>query len=354
MSNKRTVYGEFVVRPYENELYRYALKHANNDFKYIRKERKNGKWRYYYDEDTKGGRSLKDQKVTSGKVTKDTTLITSSNSKNNTSALIKPDMGNSPKTSNPDLKNARTYKRITYQHKELPSKTGKMALIKPDTLSPSMFEKKEETKKSKGVNYGVDHGPAARFYSIEEMPKKTSEMSADEDQKVVNPKYDPNESMYSTNCAYCSATWDLRRRGYDVEAQPATSKYDTDAAEIASWYGAGIEDFKGISSESKLKYGTQTCEDDIEASLLSEGEGSYGNFVMFWNNGGGHSVVWTVENGTVMIRDTQLNTVDSYDDYMKKYRDYLDSYWYLRTDNREITPAILEVAKRREERKSVG
>ena len=46
---------KFIIHPYETELYHYALKHANKDFKYIKKEMVNGKMRYYYDENTAKG-----------------------------------------------------------------------------------------------------------------------------------------------------------------------------------------------------------------------------------------------------------------------------------------------------------
>ena len=45
--------------PYGTELYHYAMQHADKDFKYIRKELKNGKMRYYYADDSVGGSSAK-------------------------------------------------------------------------------------------------------------------------------------------------------------------------------------------------------------------------------------------------------------------------------------------------------
>lgn len=47
--------GKTAIRSYSSELYHYALKHANKDFKYIKKEMVNGKMRYYYDPDVKKG-----------------------------------------------------------------------------------------------------------------------------------------------------------------------------------------------------------------------------------------------------------------------------------------------------------
>lgn len=173
------------------------------------------------------------------------------------------------------------------------------------------------------------------FTTLSQLPKQDKKRSADQDQDLVNPDYDQTKSRYSMNCAYCSATWDLRRRGYDVEARPFTKEYDTDIAEIASWYrGTSTEDFVNVS---------ETTYND----MLEQKEGSYGNFVIYWYGGGAHSVVWSVENNEVMIRDTQLNTVDTYEDYMNKYQPYMSSAYYLRTDNRDLNAGILEACRER-------
>lgn len=173
------------------------------------------------------------------------------------------------------------------------------------------------------------------FTTLSQLPKQDKKRSADQDQDLVNPDYDPYKARYSMNCAYCSATWDLRRRGYEVEVRPATKEYDTDIDEIASWYrNTRTDDFVNLSEKSYN-------------DMLSQGEGSYGNIVMYWYGGGGHSVVWSVENSDVMIRDTQLNTVDTYEDYMNKYQPYMSSAYYLRTDNRDLNAGILETCRER-------
>ena len=173
------------------------------------------------------------------------------------------------------------------------------------------------------------------FTTLSQLPKQDKKRSADQDQDLVNPDYDQTKSRYSMNCAYCSATWDLRRRGYEVEARPATKEYDTDLDEVASWYrNTSTDDFVNLSEKSYN-------------DMLSQGEGAYGNLVMYWSYGGGHSVVWSVENGDVMIRDTQLNTVDTYETYMNKSQRYMASACYLRTDNRDLNAGILEACRER-------
>jgi hypothetical protein len=45
-----------------------------------------------------------------------------------------------------------------------------------------------------------------------------------EDMEKINEEYDPYDDSRSMNCGNCSAAYELRRRGYDVEAK----EYDED------------------------------------------------------------------------------------------------------------------------------
>mgnify|MGYP003452039235 FL=1 len=135
MNDKQKVYSEFVVRPYSAELYHYAMKHADKDFKYIRKERKNGKWRYYYDDNTAKGRIANDSQLISNKPTLNKTVTATRPVTNTNSALTKTDDGNSSATSS--LKNSKH--RPGFKKKDIPlikdAKDGKTATIKLDTPS---------------------------------------------------------------------------------------------------------------------------------------------------------------------------------------------------------------------------
>ena len=54
---------------------------------------------------------------------------------------------------------------------------------------------------------------------IEGIKLKTRNYSKEKDVKAVNPNY-RNDPGYQTNCVYCSMTYDMRQRGYDVTANP--------------------------------------------------------------------------------------------------------------------------------------
>lgn len=215
--------------------------------------------------------------------------------------------------------------------------------------------------------------PNAEFVEFPDLDQKLREYSEAEDQALVNPNYDPdaytealiayangdmdaiveyNKENYEYNCSYCTATYDLRRRGYDVEAMPIDLYNDdiTNNTEILSWYedaelvtGSDIMRISQSQIDSQKPLSERQVEDFIE-SLEEQEDGSYGHLFLYWaNNGGGHDVIWEIENGEAIVRDCQTNqTLDP--------REYLENCCYaeyFRSDNLELADEIRRVVKNR-------
>lgn len=225
-----------------------------------------------------------------------------------------------------------------------------------------------KAKGGSGGKFGDDYDPKApidnsKLTSLEDLPKQNLKLSVDENQNRVNPDFDRRKPDYSLNCAYCTATMDLRRRGYDVEARPYANNYSPGTVEIATWYkNTSNSDWVNCNELLVGKYligafgGKKITNDEsaeaLSKSMLKHGDGSYGNFAVMWNNGGGHSMEWSVKNGEVYIRDTQANQTLTFTDWYNTYKDYLlpiptYSMMYLRTDNRELSDKILEICRPR-------
>lgn len=195
--------------------------------------------------------------------------------------------------------------------------------------------------------------------SLDELDRKDTEMEKFEDQALVNPDYDPYDETYSMNCAYCTAAYDLRRRGYDVEAMPYDpNTYNANVYDIASWYKNTTVDDWSIETEG-LTYDPDTNSlvdvdhrevlNRTKQSLEDMPDDSYGQFCVYWTVGGGHSMVWEKENGKIFIRDCQTNKAYGYDDWMNVYRTMVEGTAILRTDNREPSNDILKTVRNREE-----
>lgn len=137
---------------------------------------------------------------------------------------------------------------------------------------------------------------AANINSKEDLPKKKRQGTIESDMKAVNPNYtnDGTNNGYTQNCMYCTAIYDLRRRGFDVTAH---SRGDGGRdGEIKQWYqDAKIERY-GNNREKMLK------------SLLAQGEGARG----YISAGSSkylfaHAIAYEVRKGNVEIIDAQLN-----------------------------------------------
>lgn len=114
------------------------------------------------------------------------------------------------------------------------------------------------------------------------------------DLKRVNPKFNPPHPDYSANCTHCVQTYELRRRGIDVEATALPKQFHP-------WGGRSLGDIEGTWGR-KFTNGGQA---DIEQAFQNFGPGSRGVVGIRWNNGGGH--VFNVENvgGKVRFIDGQ-------------------------------------------------
>lgn len=151
-------------------------------------------------------------------------------------------------------------------------------------------------------------------------PSKT--WSAIEDMNAVNPGLDDWTSQGSrNNCMLCTLTFDLRRRGYDVSANSATSGYDilndlnfwypgaastaTESLAFAPGSGGGYAD---MTEEQWQEYIDETMED-----LLGDGSDQRGAFCVQWQQGGnpagGHAMAYEVKDGKVTIYDCQHRTI---------------------------------------------
>lgn len=180
---------------------------------------------------------------------------------------------------------------------------------------------------------------------------KTEEFTKDEDMEAINPDYDPNDYGTSMNCTYCTAAYDLRQRGYDVEAMEIVETDDpTTMDEVASWY-EGVEWNYGSmivdDPSNAYDYMSSLSNKEIETivdSLEEYEDGSYGHMMLWWSGGmGGHDVVWEVENGEVKFRDCQTNQVVEPKDYLELCYD-CD---YFRADNLELADEIERVVRNR-------
>lgn len=187
---------------------------------------------------------------------------------------------------------------------------------------------------------------------------------------LVNKPY-PTDG-YTKNCAYCTAVYELRCRGYDVEASADPAKIGATPNSIAkmeTWYEGTeikyLEEIKEYPVEPSdmekffIKLGLmkepepmritgakdEFTADELKSALEEFPPNSRGNLSVQWKTGSGHSMIWETDaNGKVTIKDGQTGETSVSLEYLAQ-NGITPRFW--RTDNLALNENILEVFKQR-------
>ena len=242
-----------------------------------------------------------------------------------------------------------------------------------DKKTPKEYKYKEKIRNSKGEwVYFYDEEQYNDYMHrkdyqknepdfMKQLPKidENEAYTRDENMAITNPNYDPYEEEYSTNCFKCTVAYDLRQRGYDVEAAEATNdqtfftleKYYENPQQYRLNPDGSLEDFDYVTDHSIIgqfiyepkmnNYSGKTLKNALEKN---NPPGSRGNLMVYWKDGGGHSVVYEVDNkGNAVIRDAQTNMKYDFDSFASCCREIQ----FTRTDNLELKEDVLDAVVKR-------
>lgn len=151
--------------------------------------------------------------------------------------------------------------------------------------------KLEEKAKEKGLEL-------AKEYVDKNFSKIKGEHSIEEDLKKVNPNYNKG-GAYRINCQRCSFAYELRRRGYDVEANPNNNGFD-----ISVRWKTQM-DFKEQYTFQNKK-GIKKLVTDISEKVKNAGDGSRWAVQVQWSrSSNGHLFIAENVGGEVKFFDAQ-------------------------------------------------
>ena len=149
-----------------------------------------------------------------------------------------------------------------------------------------------------------------------------------------------------TNCLYCTTAYEMRRRGYDVQAQQDWVGGIRDDMPAAMFEGAKNEllyDFSSTPMTSEERYintayATQTLMETVEA----QGEGARGYIGVQWAGGGGHSMAYEVVDGQMHLIDCQTGEDFTGEDIWTERMYYANSCVVTRVDNCEVNKYMVD------------
>ncbi|MDD3020938.1 MAG: minor capsid protein [Alphaproteobacteria bacterium] len=124
-----------------------------------------------------------------------------------------------------------------------------------------------------------------------------------DDVAVVNPNYTKGPE-YRDNCTHCVAAYEMRRRGFDIEATPTVNR---DPYKFGRW--------RKIFQNYNWNYTKATRKNkqasEIADSMLKWGDGARAEIRVEWDGGNsGHVFVAEVKDGKVLFLDPQNGKVD--------------------------------------------
>ena len=137
---------------------------------------------------------------------------------------------------------------------------------------------------------------------------KQKDMNENQDAKMVNPGFKNFNDNTKNNCMLCTATYEMRRRGYDVTANKASFGYTSN--DVKRWFPKA--EVKNISYKpDRMEAITHSALSNATINeRKKQGNGARGNLMVQWDyraGGGGHSMVYEVHGDNVVIRCTQSN-----------------------------------------------
>lgn len=160
--------------------------------------------------------------------------------------------------------------------------------------------------------------------------KRGTPIPADKALAGANPMYTTGGMAYSENCQRCVQTYELRRRGYDVEAKP----YDIEkgaAQEIRFGYEMYQDpDIYGVFKTMLVK--DKISKIQAQKMIDSMPDGARGSVIFAWDSKKGHTFSFERIDGKTLFIDPQKGKETS---LPKKYNQKLGISFF-RTDNLKL------------------
>lgn len=180
-------------------------------------------------------------------------------------------------------------------------------------------------------------------------------MSMENAAKGANPYYNPAYGEFSENCQRCVVAYEMRRRGYDVTAQPSYKGDDmgrqlpytaANNRKFLKLTGA----FKGARTEGVgASTGDKTLK-NIENKMAGYGDGSRGILTFGWKRGNaGHAINVEYKGGKLHFNDAQVGGKYDGKALMKAIK--TGSVTLTRTDNLKVSERMKKSVEQKRRRR---
>lgn len=218
-------------------------------------------------------------------------------------------------------------------------------------LTDKIVEKRENKKTD--VEWKEEDGPPKK---LKELKKKKKLLSSDADVKLVNP----NSGMPGStdNCVYTAIAYDMRRRGYDVQARQCKDPQNLNSYIKKVYSGPTINMYVPKTSstigipknvQNNAYKNTLDLIKSVNDEHKNKSNTSRGIVSVTWKGSfSGHCFNYEYDNGKITFYDPQIGDNGSLTDEYFSYADPNKTYIY-RTDTLKPNDNIGEAVINRKE-----
>ena len=158
----------------------------------------------------------------------------------------------------------------------------------------------------------------------------------------TNPNYDKARE-YQINCQRCVPTYEMRRRGYDVEA---LGNYDKRLSSLIN-----IRKMWGVKSDEIFRNYRKNESGELEnlniayfkEYLKNIENGERHQIGWLWREESGHTILVERKNGILKFIDPQTNKVRNFKEFQDWTKTSKGIFWAFRIDNRELDKSMIKL-----------
>ena len=246
---------------------------------------------------------------------------------------------------------------------KISDQTPRADMTPPDNDTMTEIKRIQQTPKSELIKDGTLQGKMTKKGLLEmkssefELPAK-GKISLSKALSGTNPNYIKGvRNEYSTNCQRCVPTYEMRRRGYNVEALPNSGDGLGRLSMIVKMWGLNKNDKYYISpkllaggANKKVDYNQEYA--DWFKFIGDMPNGARAQVGWMWKGSrAGHTIMTEKKAGKLVFIDPQTQSIKNRDEFVAdvKARPRY-AFWAFRVDNRELDKEMVKLIMKESKR----
>lgn len=246
---------------------------------------------------------------------------------------------------------------------KISDQTPRADMTPPDNDTMTEIKRIQQTPKSELIKDGTLQGKMTKKGLLEmkssefELPAK-GKISLSKALSGTNPNYIKGvRNEYSTNCQRCVPTYEMRRRGYNVEALPNSGDGLGRLSMIVKMWGLNKNDKYYISSKLLVGGANKKVDYNQEYADWFKFIGDMPNGArvqvgwMWKGSRTGHTIMAEKKAGKLVFIDPQTQSIKNRDEFVAdvKARPRY-AFWAFRVDNRELDKEMIKLIMKESKR----